>query len=108
MSETNNQKIELSNKEKIEFIKAMFTTLEIDEQAELAQHFHEEVERGGAKYLGKKMQEVNDKMTNFIAKAYDQAQKGAKFVYDKTNEAFEKKDEESQSPNTSKGSGIWD
>ncbi len=110
MSETNNQtKPELSNEEKIEFMKAMFASLEIDEQAVLAQYFHEEVEKGGAKYLGQKMQEVNDKMNNFIAKAYDQTKKGAKFIYDKGNEMFEKKEEtESKSPNTSKGSGIWD
>ena len=110
MSETNNQtKPELSNKEKIEFMKAMFASLEIDEQAELTQYFHEEVEKGGSKFLGKKMQEVNDKMTDFIAKAYDQTKKGAKFIYDKGNEMFENKEEkESNSPNTSKGSGIWD
>ncbi len=110
MSETNNQKTELSNEEKIEFMKAMFATLDIDEQAVLTQYFHEELEKGGSKLLGQKMQEVNDKMSSFIAKAYDQTKKGAKFIYDKGNEMFESKDEEkeSHSSNTSKGSGIWD
>ena len=63
MSETSNQtNKELSKEEKIEFMKVMFSTLEIDEQAKLAQFFHEEVEKGGLKYLGQKMQDVNDKM----------------------------------------------
>jgi hypothetical protein len=92
MSEVNQQaKAELSNDEKVEFLKAMFSTLEIDEQAIFTQWCHEQVEKGGAKFLGQKMQEVNDKMNNFIAKAYDQATKGAKFIYDKGNEAFEVK-----------------
>lgn len=112
MSETSNQtNKELSKEEKIEFMKVMFSTLEIDEQAKLAQFFHEEVEKGGLKYLGQKMQEVNDKMGSTIAKMYDQAMKGAKVVYDKTNQVVNSalRDEEkaSQSPNTSKGSGIW-
>ena len=83
----------LSNEEKIEFLKAMFSTLEIDEQAVFTNWCHEEVEKGGAKYLGQKIDEVNGKMNEFIAKAYDQVTKGAKFVYDKGNEMFEKKDE---------------
>lgn len=112
MSETSNQtNKELSKEEKIEFMKVMFSTLEIDEQAKLAQFFHEEVEKGGLKYLGQKMQEVNDKMGSTIAKMYDQAIKRVKVVYDKTNQVVNSalRDEEkaSQSPNTSKGSGIW-
>jgi len=95
MSETNQQtKSELSNQEKVEFLRAMFSTLEIDEQAVFTQWCHEQVEKGGAKLLGQKMQEVNDKMNNFIAKAYDQATKGAKFIYDKTNEALEPRQED--------------
>ena len=95
MSETNQQtRPELSNEEKIEFLKAMFSTIEIDEQAEFTQWCHEQVEKGGAKFLGKKIQEVNTKMNDFIAKAYDQATKGAKFIYDKGNEAFESRPEE--------------
>lgn len=112
MSETSNQtNKELSKEEKIEFMKVMFSTLEIDEQAKLAQFLHEEVERGGLKYLGQKMQEVNDKMNSTIAKMYDQAMNGAKVVYNKTNQVINSalRDEEkaSQSPNTSKGAGIW-
>ncbi len=98
MSEANQQtKAELSNQEKVEFLKAMFSTLEIDEQAVFTQWCHEQVEKGGAKLLGQKMQEVNEKMNNFISKAYDQAMKGAKFIYDKTNEALEpQKEDDSQ------------
>ncbi|MEK6829867.1 MAG: hypothetical protein AABY15_07140 [Nanoarchaeota archaeon] len=94
MSQTNQQaKPELSNEEKAEFLKAMFSTLEIDEQAIFAQWCHEQVEQGGIKFLGKKIEETNAKMNDFIAKAYDQVSKGAKFVYNKTNEAFETKPE---------------
>jgi hypothetical protein len=113
MSEVNNEaKKELSKEEKIEFIKVMFSTLEIDEQAKLANFFHEEVEKGGLKYLGQKIQDVNDKMNSTIAKMYDQAMNGAKFVYNKTNDvvnsALRDEKNSSQSDNTSKGSGIWD
>ena len=92
MSTTNQTtKPELSNEEKVEFLKAMFSTLEIDEQAVFAQWCHEQVEQGGIKFLGKKIEETNTKMCDFIAKAYDQTKKGAKFIYEKTNETFETK-----------------
>lgn len=84
----------LTKEEKVEFLKTMFSTLEIDAKAEFTQWCHEEIEKGAGALLGKKMQEVNDKMNNFIAKAYDQTTKGAKFIYEKTNEAFEPRDED--------------
>lgn len=93
-------KQELSNQEKIEFLKAMFSSLEIDEQAVFTQWCHEQVEQGGVKYLGKKMTEVNEKMNAFIAKAYDQTKKGAKFIYEKTNETFDVKTEDSVKNNS--------
>ena len=105
MSETNQTKTELSNKEKIEFLKAMFSTLDIDEQAVLTQWCHEQVEQGGVAFLGQKMQEVNDKMNNFIAKAYDQTKNGAKFIYDKTNEAFAPKSNETENNSKQKDGG---
>lgn len=106
MSETNQQiKSELSNQEKIEFLRAMFSTLEVDEQAVFTQWCHEQVEKGGAQLLGKKMQEVNDKMNNFIAKAYDQTTRGAKFIYNKTNEALKPQQDVAAQDNKPKDDG---
>lgn len=105
MSETNQTKTELSNKEKVEFLKAMFSTLEIDEQAVFTQWCHEQVEKGGAAFLGQKMQEVNDKMNSFITKAYDQTKNGAKFIYEKTNEAFAPKGDETENNSKPKDDG---
>ena len=86
----------LTQEEKVEFLKAMFSTLEVDNKAIFTQWCHEEVEKGAGALLGQKMKEVNDKMNNFIAKAYDQTTKGAKFVYEKTNEVFEPRDEDAK------------
>lgn len=94
----------LSQEDKIEFLKSMFSTLEVDKKAIFTQWCHEEIEKGTGVLLGKKMQEVNDKMNNFIAKAYDQTTKGAKFIYEKTNEAF-KPIEEDVKKNISKDDG---
>lgn len=100
--EENNEQLPL--KERIEFLKAMFSTLEIDEQAKFAEWCHEEVKSGGAKYLGKKIDEVNKKMNSFIAKAYDQTTKGAKFIYENTNEAFKNVKSQNNSMPKSDGS----
>lgn len=89
---------ELSSQEKIEFLKSMFSTLAVDEQAVFTQWCHEQVEKGGAQLLGQKMQEVNDKMNKFITRAYEQAKSGAKFVYDNTNQAFASKSENDEGP----------
>jgi hypothetical protein len=97
MSENNikqNMNEALSQEEKVEFLKSMFSTLEVDRKAIFTQWCHEEVEKGVGPLLGQKMQEVNDKMNNFIAKAYDQTTKGAKFIYEKTNEAFEPREDD--------------
>ena len=53
---------------------------------------------------------MNDKMNNFIAKAYDSTMKGAKSIYNKTNKAFEstRTEDEDTGKNTSKGSGVFD
>lgn len=89
-------------------MKVMFSTLEIDEQVKLAQFFYEEVEKGGLKYFGQKMQEVNDKMNSTIAKMYDQAMKGVKVVYDKTNEVVNSalRDEEKNKSITKHKQGL--
>jgi len=99
------QQPELSNEEKIEFLKSMFSSLEIDEQARFTQWCHEEVEKGGSKYLGKKIEEVNQKMNNFIAKAYDQATKGAKIIYNQTNEAFKPREDGNKNNSAPKSDG---
>lgn len=84
----------LTQDEKVEFLKVMFSTLEVDNKAVFTQWCHEEVEKGAGALLGQKMQEASDKMSSFIAKAYDQTTKGAKFIYEKTNEAFEPREED--------------
>jgi hypothetical protein len=83
----------LSQDEKIEFLKTIFSTLEVDYKAVFTQWCHEELERGAGELLGHKMQKVNDKFTAFVAKASDQVNKGVEFVCKKTNEAFEPKEE---------------
>ena len=72
MSETNQGTENLSNEEKIEFLKAMFGSLEIDEQAVFTNWCHEQVEKGGIKFLGSKIKETNEKMTNFIKKKFNE------------------------------------
>lgn len=88
-----NAKEAMSQEEKVEFLKTIFSTLEVDSKAVFTQWCHEEIERGAGELLGQKMQEVNDKFTAFVAKASDQVNKGAKFIYEKTNEAFEPREE---------------
>lgn len=90
MSETTDKPSEaMTQEEKIEMAKILFSTLEIDQKAIFAQWCHEEVEKGGVEFLGQKMSEVNDKFNSFVARASDSIKKGATFIYDKTNEAFE-------------------
>jgi len=84
----------MSQEERVEFLKTIFSTLEVDAKAVFTQWCHEEIEKGAGELLGQKMQEVNDKFTAFVAKASDQVNKGAKFVYEKTNEAFEPRGED--------------
>ena len=89
MEENTKEKEALSQDEKIEFLKNMFSTLEVDKKAVFTQWCHEEVEKGAGALLGQKLQDVNDKMNSFIARASDQIGKGAKFAYDNTNKLFE-------------------
>lgn len=84
----------MTQEERVEFLKTIFETLEVDQKAIFTQWCHEEIEKGAGELLGQKMQEVNDKFNAFVAKASDQVSKGAKFVYEKTNEAFEVRDED--------------
>jgi len=100
----------LSQEEKVEFLKAMFSTLEVDKKAIFTQWCHEEVEKGASALLGEKMTKMNEQMNSFVAKAYDKVVKAGTEVYDRTNEAFKFASEEEieKSPNSSSSSDIWD
>jgi len=95
MSDNNTEnKQALSKEEKIEFLKTMFSTLEIDQKAIFTQWCHEQVELGAPALVGQKLQEASDKFNSFIAKVSDNISKGAKFIYEEGNKAFETKDED--------------
>ena len=100
----------LSQEEKIEILKAMFSTLEVDNKAIFTQWCHEMVEKGASELLGEKMTKMNEQVNSFVAKAYDKVVKSGKEVYDRTNEAFKFANEETidESPNSSDSAGIWD
>lgn len=112
--ETNEQtgKVEeiLSQEEKVEFLKAMFSTLEIEKKAVFTQWCHEEIEKGAGELLGEKMTKMNEQMNSFVAKSYDKIVKTGSKIYDRTNEAFKFASEEEidESPNSSNDSPIWD
>ncbi len=91
----------LSQEERVEFLKTMFSTLEIDKKLVFTDWCKEECVTGGRELLGQKMQDVNDKMNSFIAKSYDQVVRGAKFVQEETKKAFET-DEDNVPKNNSK------
>jgi hypothetical protein len=100
----------LSQEEKIEILKAMFSTLEVDNKAIFTQWCHEMVEKGASELLGEKMTKMNEQVNSFVAKAYDKVVKSGKEIYDRTNEAFKFASEEEidESPNSSDNAGIWD
>lgn len=119
MSETNNTSENqrpnfdaFTQEEKISFLKTMFNTLEIDNKAIFANWCHEEVEKGASELLGEKMNEMNEKLNKFVAKAYDKVVETGSKIYHGTNtfveEALRKDEEETKSENTSEGSGIFD
>ena len=78
----------LSQEEKINFLKAMFSTLDVDKKAIFTQWCHEEVEKGAGALLGDKMKNMETQMNSFIAKASDRVIKTGAKVYNSTNEAF--------------------
>ena len=94
----------LSKEEKVEFLKTLFSTLDIDEKMIFTQWCHEECEKGGSELVGRKFQEVNEKFNSFIAKVSDNVSKGAKFIYEETNKAFEVKNEDVPTNNTTEES----
>jgi len=75
---------ELSSEEKTELLRQVFSTLEVDEQAIFTQWCHEQVEKGGAKLLGKKMQEASLRLNNFVERAYSQATRGVESISNKS------------------------
>ena len=104
-NKTQNNQESMTQEERVDFLKTIFSSLEITSKAEFTQWCHEEVEKGGSELLGQKMQEVNDKFNSFVARASDQIGKGAKFVYEKTNEAFEVRGEDVRKDNSDKKGG---
>ncbi len=101
----------LSQEEKIEMLKAIFSTLEVDKKAIFTQWCHEEIEKGTGELLGQKMQNMEDQMNSFIAKATDKCKVAGIKVYNATNEAFKfATAEEIEEPkkHSSDSSGIWD
>jgi len=101
-------KKELTQEEKLEFLKVMFSTLDVDKKMIFTQWCHEECEKGGGELLAEKWQGVNDSFNKMIAEGYDKVVGAAKFVYEKGNEAFKVRDEDAIKNNTSeetKGNG---
>jgi len=110
--ETKNQENKvLTDEEKVEILKAMFSTIEVDKKAEFADWCHTEIEKGAGALLGEKMQKMEVQLNSFLAKATDKCKTAGINVYNATNEAFKfvpEEEIENTSEHTSKGSGIWD
>ena len=100
----------LSQEEKIELLKAVFSTIDVDKKAIFTQWCHEEVDKGASALLGDKMTKMNEQVNSFVAKAYDKVVKTGGNIYDRTNEAFKFANEKEidESPNSSESKGIWD
>jgi len=112
MSENTEKKDEaLSNQEKIEGLKAMFSTLPVEDKAIFTQWCHEEVEKGTVELVGEKLVKMNEQMNSFIARASDTMLKAGAKVYTETNKAFKFASvEEIEDPkeHSSDSAGIWD
>lgn len=99
----------LSQEEKIEMVKTIFSSLEIDKKAELADWCHEEVRKGTPEFLKKKMVEMNEDVNRVVSKLYDKVIKTGKKIYDETNETFKTvSSEENTGENSSSGNNIFD
>lgn len=92
MEENKQEKKELSQEERVECLKTIFSTLEVEVKAEFTQWCHEEIEKGLPQLVGQKLQKANEKFNSFIAKASDSLGQGAKSIYDNTNKLFESKE----------------
>lgn len=80
--------VEETQEERIEKMKIMFASLEIDNRAIFADWCHENIKTGAGEYFAKKAQGVNDKMNAFIASATDKISSSGSKIYNATNEAF--------------------
>jgi hypothetical protein len=102
----------ISAEERIQLLKSVFDTLEVVERAEFANWCHEEIEKDSGKVLREKMQKGNEAFNKFIATSYDKIINTGTIIYNTTNEmvqsAIKDGEEDNQSENTSKGSGIFD
>ena len=109
MSDNNTEnKKELTQEEKVEFLKVMFSTLDIDQKMIFTQWCHEECEKGGSELLAEKWQGVNDSFNRMVAEGCDKFVGAANFVYQKGNAAFKVIDDNVIKNNTSeetKGDG---
>ena len=76
---------ELSQEEKIELAKKIFSTLPVDERAKFANWCHEQVEKGAGEFLGQKMQKMQDDLSSFIARAQDKIVNTGQKIYRGTN-----------------------
>lgn len=102
MSDNNTEtKKELTQEEKVEFLKVIFSTLDVDQKMIFTQWCHEECEKGGGELLAEKWQGVNDSFNKMVAEGYDKFVGAAKYVYEKGNEAFKVRDEDAVKNNTS-------
>lgn len=102
MSENNTEtKRELTQDEKIEFLKAMFSTLDVDQKAVFADWCHEQIKLGAGAVAAEKFQKSGEILNKIVSEGYDKFVGAMKFAYEKTNEAFEVKDEDVIKNNTS-------
>lgn len=78
----------MTQEERMEHVKTVFASLEVDNRAVVANWCHENVKTGAADYMTKKMQKVNDDMNSMIANASDKILNTGEKIYNGTNQAF--------------------
>jgi hypothetical protein len=84
----------LSQEERMEMLRILFSTLEVDKQMEFAVWCDEVAQKGGLSMLAQKGQKMYDDLNSFLANAKDTILKTGEKIYTKTNEVFEKPDDE--------------
>lgn len=110
-TEINGENKVLTSEEKVEMLKALFSTIEVDQKAIFTEWCHTEIEKGVGALLGEKMQKMENQMNSFIARATDKFKVSGIKIYNATNEAFKfVSEEEIENPknHSSKDSNIWD
>lgn len=102
MSDNNTEtKRELNQDEKVQFLKAMFSTLDVEQKAVFANWCHEQIELGAGAVASEKLQKSGEILNKIVSEGYDKFVGAMKFAYEKTNEAFETRDEDAIKNNTS-------